>query len=163
MALAALCSIGTLRFKFLNLHQVTLGLLRLCVPLGTLRVQAHQKSSVARCESRLIRLCVRLRCLSSSTTHEYFEDFRTAARDSRGALRGVIHSRLVRSLAASLPMAPKMTMKAKAKKAMRRTKKDLPFSSTPSPRRLMTMKEKQQSWLLAGLRHLGAPVELWQT
>ena len=54
---------------------------------------------------------------------------------------------------------PKRSLDAKAvKKRLQKIQTDLPFNKAPKNRRPKTMKQKQQAWLLSGLRYLRAPL-----
>lgn len=45
----------------------------------------------------------------------------------------------------------------------KKTKKDMPFTeeSTPVPKSLRCMRDRQRSWVMAGLQHIKAPVVFW--
>ena len=54
---------------------------------------------------------------------------------------------------------PKRSLDAEAvKKRLQKIQTDLPFNKAPKNRRPKTMKQKQQAWLLSGLRYLRAPL-----
>ena len=53
------------------------------------------------------------------------------------------------------------SLQAKARKAMKKTRKELPFRGEPLRKTPTTMWYKQRAWALSGLRHLRAPVAIW--
>lgn len=57
----------------------------------------------------------------------------------------------------AMPLRVKKILKDDLRQRLERCQKQMPF--TPSPRVLepRSMKDRQQAWVLAGLKHIGAP------
>ena len=51
--------------------------------------------------------------------------------------------------------------KKDVEKKLARVHKDMPFHESPTIRQPRSMRDRQQLWVLAGLKHLRAPVVLW--
>lgn len=69
---------------------------------------------------------------------------------------------VARLFAIPFPKMVKKLSKKDIKKKVARCDKRMPFQPSPRVMQPRSMKDKQQMWCLAGLKHLGAPLALWQ-
>lgn len=56
---------------------------------------------------------------------------------------------------------PAKVLKKELKKRIDKTQKSMPFQPSLTIRQPRSMKDRQQAWVLAGLRHIRAPIVFW--